>query len=147
MTPPHPDPDALAAARDRLPVLLYDGGCGFCGQLALTARRLARGRVRVEPLQRALADVPWVDADAAMRALHLVDRDGRAYAGAGAIVRLVRIARPWWGVLLLPYHLPGLRHLADLAYAAVAARRGTCAVPRGPAEPEPGPVRRSPPRM
>lgn len=137
MTPARPDPAALAAARDRLPLLLYDGGCGFCSRLASTARRLARDRVRVEPLQHALAEVPWVDPADAMRALQLVDRDGHTYAGAGAIVRLLRIARPAVGALLLPYHLPGVRQLADRAYAAVAARRNSCRISQGPPGPPP----------
>jgi predicted DCC family thiol-disulfide oxidoreductase YuxK len=138
--PRPPTPAELAAAAPRLPIVLYDGACAFCTAQAERVRRIARGRLRVEPLQTALADVPWVDPDDAIRALHLVDRDGRGYAGAAAIVRLLRITRPALGVLLLPYHLPGIRALADRAYALVAARRyvlrgdgacasGSCGVP------------------
>jgi predicted DCC family thiol-disulfide oxidoreductase YuxK len=130
----------LAAAAPGLPLVLYDGACAFCTAQARRVRRLARGRVRVEPLQTALSEVPWVGPDEASRALHLVDRDGRGYAGAAAIVRLLRLTRPALGLLLLPYHLPGIRALADRAYAAVAARRyalrgddgcasGSCGVP------------------
>jgi len=113
----------LDAAAPQLPVVLYDGACVFCRAQAERVRRIAAGRLRVEPLQRALADLPWVDPDDAIRALQLVDRDGRSYAGAAAIVRLVRLTRPWLGWALLPYHLPGLRQLADRAYAFVADRR------------------------
>jgi predicted DCC family thiol-disulfide oxidoreductase YuxK len=136
-----PTPAELAVAAPRLPIVLYDGACAFCTAQAERVRRVARGRLRVEPLQTAVAEVPWIDPDDAVRALHLVDRDGRVYAGAAAIVRLLRLTRPLLGLLVLPYHLPGLRWLADRAYAFVAARRyaiagrcdgcptGTCDVP------------------
>lgn len=136
-----PTPAELAAAAPRLPVALYDGACVFCTAQAERARRWARGGLAVRPLQEGLGDVPWVDPDDALEALHLVDRDGRSYVGAAAVVRLLRLTRPLLGVLVLPYHLPGVRWLADRVYAAVAARRyaiagrhdpctdGVCGVP------------------
>ncbi len=116
--------------------MLYDGACVFCRAQAERVRRIAGGRLRVEPLQAELAALPWVDPDDAIRALQLVDRDGRSYAGAAAIVRLVRLTRPWLGWLLLPYHLPGIRFLAERAYAFVADRRYAIAgrVPEGAAD-------------
>ncbi len=118
-----PTPAELAAAAPHLPLALYDGDCVFCTAQAERARRLSGGRLRIAPLQTALADVPWVDPEEAVKALQLVDRDGRVYAGAAAVVRLLRLTRPALGVLALPYHLPGVRWLADRAYDAVAARR------------------------
>ena len=126
-----PSPHELAVAAPLLPLVLYDGSCRFCTAQAMRLAKLAGGRLRVQPLQSALASVPWVDPGEAMRALHLVDRDGRTFVGAAAVVRAVRLARPWLGAMLLPYHLPGVRWLADRAYEAVAARRYclSCAVP------------------
>jgi predicted DCC family thiol-disulfide oxidoreductase YuxK len=118
-----PTPAELAAAAPHLPLALYDGDCVFCTAQAERARRLSGGRLRIAPLQTALADVPWVDPEEAVKALQLVDRDGRVYAGAAAVVRLLRLTRPALGLLALPYHLPGVRWLADRAYDAVAARR------------------------
>lgn len=118
-----PPTDALHRAAPGLPVVLYDGACAFCVAQAERVRRLGRGRVRVRPLQDALDELPWLDPEALVRALHLVDRDGRAYAGAAAIVRLLRLTRPWLTPLLVAYHAPGVRQLADAAYAFVAARR------------------------
>jgi predicted DCC family thiol-disulfide oxidoreductase YuxK len=118
-----PTPEQRAAAAPHLPLVLFDGACGFCTLQAERLRRLAGDRVHVRPLQEALVDVPWVDPDEAIRALHLIDRDGRSYAGAAAIVRLLRLTRPLLGLLVLPYHLPGVRSLAERAYALVAERR------------------------
>ena len=134
-----PTPTELAAAAPDLPLLLYDGDCAFCSAQAERARRVSGGRVRVEPLQVALEGVPWLPREEALRALQLVDRDGRTYAGAGAIARLLRLTRPVLGTLALGYHLPGVRWLADRAYAFVAKRRyliagrcvdGACAATR-----------------
>ncbi|MFU8889823.1 MAG: thiol-disulfide oxidoreductase DCC family protein [Trueperaceae bacterium] len=121
--PRDPTPAELAAAAPLLPLALYDGACVFCTAQAERARRLSGGRLRIAPLQTALAEVPWVDPEEAVKALQLVDRDGRVYAGAAAVVRLLRLTRPALGLLALPYHLPGVRWLADRAYDAVAARR------------------------
>ena len=157
--PPAPLPRApteaeLAAAAARLPLVLYDGDCAFCTAQARRVRRLAAGRARVEPLQTTLVDVPWVAPADAFRALHLVDRDGRVYAGAAAIVRLLRLTRPLLGYLVLPYHLPGVRWLAERAYALVAARRyaiagraddcttGACGAPWAERGAAPGPAAR-----
>jgi predicted DCC family thiol-disulfide oxidoreductase YuxK len=153
IAPPRaPTKAELAAAAPRLPLVLYDGDCAFCTAQAGHVRGLAAGRLRVEPLQSALADVPWVDPDDAVRALHLVDRDGRSYAGAAAVVRLLRLTRPLLGLLVLPYHLPGIRSLTDRAYAFVAARRyaiagrtdgcptGACGVPWAGRGDAPGPA-------
>jgi predicted DCC family thiol-disulfide oxidoreductase YuxK len=118
-----PDPVRLEAAAPHLPVVLYDGACVFCTAQAERVKRISGGRIAVRPLQEALADVPWVDPDEAIQALHLVDLDGRSYAGAAAVVRLLRLTRPVLGVLVLPYHLPGVRWLAERAYAFVANRR------------------------
>ncbi len=118
-----PTPTQLAAATPHLPVVLYDGACVFCTAQAERVQRISAGRIAVRPLQQALRDVPWVDPDEAIKALHLIDRDGRTYAGAAAIVRLLRLTRPVLGVLVLPYHLPGIHWLAERAYAFVANRR------------------------
>jgi len=120
------DPPAsadLAAAAPHLPVALYDGACVFCTAQAEQLKRISADRIAVRPLQEALADVPWVDPEEATLVLHLVDRDGRTYKGAAAIVRVLRLTRPTLGVLVLPYHLPGVRWLAERAYAFVANRR------------------------
>jgi predicted DCC family thiol-disulfide oxidoreductase YuxK len=120
----NPPPGAdVAGAAAHLPLVLYDGACVFCTAQAARVTRISGGRIAVRPLQGALADVPWVDPDEAVKALHLVDRDGRSYAGAAAVVRLLRLTRPVLGALVLPYHLPGVRWLAERAYAFVANRR------------------------
>jgi len=118
-----PSPAELQRAGPGLPVVLYDGACRFCTRQALGVRRLAGERVHVRPLQEALDELPWVDPHEAVTALTLVRRDGSTITGARAIVELLRLARPALGVIASLYYLPGVRHLADLGYRFVAARR------------------------
>jgi Uncharacterized protein conserved in bacteria len=129
-----PTDSQLAAAAPHLPVVRYDGACAFCTAQAARVVRVSRGKIAVRPLQQALADVPWVDPDAALQALHLVDHDGRTYVGSAAVVRLMRLTRPTLGAVLHPYHLPGVRQLAEAVYAFIAARRYAIAGRVDPAE-------------
>ena len=118
-----PRPSELDTAARHLPLLLYDGTCPFCRAQVRHLRPTGHAGVRVETLQTGIAHVPWIDPDDAATALHLIDRDGRAYVGAAAVVRALRLTRPVLGTLALAYHLPGVRWLAERAYAFVAARR------------------------
>ena len=118
-----PDARELEAATPHLPLLLYDGACPFCRDQARRLRPRDGSRLRVEPLQTGLAHVPWIDPQEAATALHVIDVDGRRYVGAAAVVRALRLTRPVLGSLALAYHLPGVRWLAERAYAFVAARR------------------------
>ena len=118
-----PDARELEAAAPHLPLLLYDGTCPFCRDQARRLRPKGRSGLRVEPLQTGIVHVPWIDAQDAAKALHVIDVDGRRYVGAAAVVRALRLTRPVLGTLALAYHLPGVRWLAERAYAFVAARR------------------------
>lgn len=118
-----PEPSELEAAAPHLPLLLYDGTCPFCRAQARRLRPSGRARLRIEPLQTGVARVPWIDPEDAAAALHVIDVDGRRYVGAAAVVRALRLTRPVLGTLALAYHLPGVRWLAERAYALVAARR------------------------
>ena len=118
-----PRPSELDTAAAHLPLLLYDGACPFCRDQARRLSPKGRSGLRVEPLQTGIAHVPWIDAQDAAKALHVIDVDGRRYVGAAAVVRALRLTRPVLGTLALAYHLPVVGWLAERAYALVAARR------------------------
>ena len=105
--------------------VLYDGDCPFCTRGARTIlRRLGPARVTLVDFQieGALADYPGVSYEACMDKLHVVDAEGGIFAGAAAIARLVR-AVPGVGFMAHVYRVPGIKTLADFAYAKVAERR------------------------
>jgi predicted DCC family thiol-disulfide oxidoreductase YuxK len=106
-------------------IALYDGHCRMCTR---EARRLARiaGREAVDARSfqedGALDPFPGVTHSACMKALHVIAPDGAVYAGAEAVARLAARA-PLWGWLAFGYYLPGVRFLAERAYAWVAKNR------------------------
>jgi predicted DCC family thiol-disulfide oxidoreductase YuxK len=105
--------------------VLYDGACSFCTSSAeALARRLGPRRVQTRDFQLpgVLDDYPGVTREAAMRQMHAVLPDGRVFAGAEAAARIASRLRPL-GWLAWVYFIPGVRQLANLAYALVARHR------------------------
>lgn len=122
-----------------LPLLVFDGDCGFC----TTTARFAVRRLRPHP--EAYAVEAWQSLDlpalglteaACTEAVQWVARDGRVYAAERAVAHTLLASR-WWarpvGAAMLA---PGVRQAAGAAYRWVAARRsrlpgGTpaCALP------------------
>lgn len=104
---------------------LYDGRCRFCTASAERLRATARGALDLADFHEdgALERFPGVTHEDCMRALQLVDRDGRVYEAAEAVARALRLGRPLLGRLALAYYVPGIRHLSEWAYARVARSR------------------------
>lgn len=109
----------------RRPVLLYDGQCKLCSAQARRLHTIARGRLTLRSLHDngALSGCPGLTVEACMKEVKLVDRDGSVYGGAEAVVRAVRIGHPILGWVLYAYYVPGIRRVADRAYARVARKR------------------------
>jgi predicted DCC family thiol-disulfide oxidoreductase YuxK len=105
--------------------VLFDGDCRFCTRSAHDIqRRFGRDRVAIRNFQEpgALDAYSGVTHEAAMKRLHVVRQDGRVFAGAEAVARLVAGVR-FIGWLAFVYYVPGLRQLADLAYSYIAKHR------------------------
>jgi predicted DCC family thiol-disulfide oxidoreductase YuxK len=121
---PGHQPYALLVSSQAMTVL-YDGECRFCTRSAHTIqRRFGRDRVTLENFQEpgALQRHPGVTHAAAMRKMHVVTTDGRIFAGAEAIARIVATVR-FVGWLAYLYYVPGIKQLADLGYALIARYR------------------------
>lgn len=107
------------------PVLLFDGGCGFCRTwVNRLARWDRRGRIRLVPSQSrtSVEGLPHIDDAALDQAMHFVTPDGRVYRGARALPAMLRYLRG--GALLRPLlFLPGVLPAADRIYDRIAANR------------------------
>jgi predicted DCC family thiol-disulfide oxidoreductase YuxK len=124
-----------------VPVLLYDGHCGFCRREVERLLRLARPAVAAQSFHEPgiLDRYPGLSLEACLREIKLVHADGRVEGGAAAVAEVLRLSPGWrWlGALL---GAPGVRALADTGYRWVARNRyrlargscpdGTCAVHR-----------------
>lgn len=107
------------------PVLLWDGGCGFCARWVEWIRRrdpagaIELLRASERGTYPALTAIPGEALDHAM---HLALPDGRVLAGARAIPEILRHL-PAWRRLTWLFLVPGVPWIADRAYRYVAARR------------------------
>ena len=108
--------------------VVYDGACAFCTSSAVgLQRRFGPDRVSLLDLQEpgAMAAHPalrGVTPEAAMQRMHVVLPDGRVFAGAEAVARVVASAG-WVGRLAFVYYVPGVRQIADAGYRFVARHR------------------------
>lgn len=147
--------------------VIYDAECALCTGAVrqLAAARGAQAAFRFVPLQewesKSPADaqggrdrehagtdglpdrIARLDPDTLRAQLHVVQSDGAVFAGAEAVVRIMR-ELPGWRLLSWLYRVPGLKPAADAAYRQIAKRRydwfgkadegcanGACALHRG----------------
>ncbi|MCI2419080.1 DUF393 domain-containing protein [Saccharopolyspora sp. K220] len=105
-----------------LPVLIYDGDCGFCTRSARLAERLPV-RMRIMPWQEADLASFRTTEDRARHEVLWVARSGRVFGGAAAVAELLKNSRMPWPVPGWLISAPVLRLLAEGAYRWVAANR------------------------
>ncbi|HUG48393.1 MAG TPA: DUF393 domain-containing protein [Candidatus Limnocylindria bacterium] len=118
-----------APGEKRLTVL-YDGDCGLCSLIVQLLRELdLHGRLEFVPLQHARRHVARPELAAAAEqyplaeSIHVMHDDGRVSAGGDALLHILEMLPA--GRLFWPWRwLPGLPALLELAYGAVARRRG-----------------------
>jgi len=132
--------------------VLYDQECVLCTGTVERLRTMpVRAELRYVPLQELESDSPpdvpgrsGLRMEQLYEKLHVVDGTGRAFAGADAIVRIMR-TMPMLRWLAWCYAIPGARTIADRLYRYVARRRydwfgktdqgcasGACALPVKP---------------
>lgn len=108
-----------------LPVLVFDGDCGFCTTCARVLQRwvVRDGSPSVAPWQRLELEGMHLTAEQCAQAVQWVGEDGQVASGHAAIAAALRAGRPVWrpvGALLLA---PGFSWLAARLYSWVAAHR------------------------
>lgn len=109
---------------ERIPVLLYDGACGFCTRsVELAIGWLPRGRVEWQPYQTEdLAAYGLSEAEVAS-SVHLVETSGRITHGAAAVGRVLVLSGGAAGLVGRLILAPPVAWLAEAAYRLVSAVR------------------------
>ncbi len=106
-------------------VVVYDGDCALCTRLSHRLRRWDRAS-SLEILPSTAAGVrerfPGITAHDYQRALQVVGRDGRRWQGASAVEEILRVLPKGRWVAWI-FHVPGMRPLAERAYAWIARNR------------------------
>jgi len=106
-----------------LPLLIYDGDCGFCIYWARYWQRLTGHRVSYAPYQEVAAQYPEIPQAAFQRAIHYMAPDGKIARGAEAAFLTLSHAsgKGFW--LMFYRHLPGFAAITERTYALVASHR------------------------
>ena len=120
--------------------VLYDGQCRFCrGQMAILRRLDPGRRLQLTSLHDPSVgrDYPELPPDLLLDEMVVIDRHGRARAGAQAWRHLARRLPLLWP-LAIPLHIPGSLPLWNGLYRLIARNRyrfagkcdeGTCRLP------------------
>jgi predicted DCC family thiol-disulfide oxidoreductase YuxK len=114
-------PDSINASR--LPLLVYDGDCAFCGYWARYWSRLTGDSVCYRPYQEVAAQYPEIPLADFQRAVQFIAPDGQRASAAEASFLTLQHARGKGIWLALYRRLPGFAAVAELAYAFMAAHR------------------------
>ena len=106
-----------------VPVLIYDGECGFCRRWVRRWRRMTGGAVECAPFQdkQIVHRFPDLPGEQIQRAVHLVLNDGRVFSGAEAICHLFASKSGW--PLWIYSRVPGMARLSETAYRLFAGNR------------------------
>src|SRR5262245_43258643 len=114
----------IEAERD---YMLFDGDCGVCSWSAEVVRRMDRGRgFVVEPYQafdESELTRFGIDYEKCSRAVQVITRQGRVYAGAFGVNYFLWRRFPWSMAVFLIYAIPPLLLLEVIGYRIVAENR------------------------
>lgn len=110
------------ATQPRLPLLVYDGDCGFCTTSADWARRHLHV-ADVEPWQFLDLASLGLTPEACGSAVQWVAADGSVAAAEWAVIAALRHGGGCWAWLGRLLALPGLHQLAGVGYRVVARYR------------------------
>jgi predicted DCC family thiol-disulfide oxidoreductase YuxK len=105
------------------PVLVYDGGCGFCRRWIERWRHATGERVEYAPSQYGAPRFPRIPPGRFARSVVLIEPDGRASDGAEAVFRALSYAPDRGGWLALYKYLPLFAPASEAVYRFVARHR------------------------
>ena len=110
-------------AKNKLPILIYDGNCAFCMRNSALLVRLMQGKVqRVSSRESQLPDLHLaLTVEKTQARMYLLLPDGRLFGAAEAVARVFALAP--WGRFALAYYLPGVGFLLEALYRYIAANR------------------------
>ncbi len=106
------------------PLLIYDGGCGFCSRWIRRWQAVTGDRVRYEPSESAAPRFPEIPASEFARAVQWVGADGRRAAGAEAVFLALATATFYGRFALWLYvRISVFARTSEALYRWVAAHR------------------------
>jgi predicted DCC family thiol-disulfide oxidoreductase YuxK len=107
-----------------VPLLVFDGDCGFCRRWVRRWRAITGDRAEYRPYQEAAEQFAEIGEGRFRAAAWLIEPGGRATSGARAVLRLHALAGDMRWPSWLYEHVPGFATAAEAVYDLVARNRG-----------------------
>lgn len=106
------------------PLMIFDGECHFCRRWIERWRVATAGKVDYAPSQDVAAQFPEITPAEFDGAVQLIDADGALFSGAAAVFHSLGYASGGKWLSWCYDHSPAFSRLTEIAYAAIAKRRG-----------------------
>ncbi len=116
-------PRRVDVPADGTMLMLYDGDCGFCTDVAKRWKRKAGPVLRIAPYQDETARPAGLPIPHLEHEVHLIDTDGRVYRGAAAVFRAMATHRGYAVLWWLYRYIPGFSTVSEWVYRWVANNR------------------------
>jgi predicted DCC family thiol-disulfide oxidoreductase YuxK len=106
-----------------LPLLVYDGDCGFCMKSIHWAQKHLRNMPDTAAYQRLDLSELGLTAETCQCAVQLVHTDGHIDAAHNAVRVLLVQSGGFWSLVGRAMQLPGVKGLSGVVYRWIAANR------------------------
>ena len=107
-----------------LPLLIFDGDCGFCTTSARFVVQRIRPRAYVQPWQRLDLESFGLTEQQCTEAVQWISADGAIFSGSRAMMAMLGTASLPWQLLGSIGEWPPVAVLADRCYRWIAEHRG-----------------------
>lgn len=112
-----------SVGKNSLPVLVYDGECGFCKIWIEYWKKLTGKNIFYAPLQEVASEFPKIPHEHFQKSIHLITPKGVIYKGAHAIFQALYMGGAGKWLLLMYLKFPGFALLAESFYSLIARNR------------------------
>lgn len=124
------DMQTVGEIRKDIPIMLYDGDCGFCKRSVDKWQKKTGDKIQYIPYQffaadesGRLKDLPQIQVSDCKRSVQLVMSDGARCQAAGAVFQALSYAGKQKWLLLLYRYFPGFKFVAEIIYSFIARHR------------------------
>ena len=110
-----------------MPLVLYDGECGFCSASMRRWMISGKGRLEFAAVQSGAGADYGFPANQPMGALHLIEENGRVRRGAEAVFRMMMLCDSFSGSVASRMYekMTLFRIISEWGYRRVAERRSS----------------------
>ena len=109
--------------KDKKPVLIYDGDCGFCRLWITRWSPLTKAQVDYHTSQEVGKNYPQISLEDFESSVYFVDSECSFCSGAQAVFKALSYAPNWEWLLWVYERVPGFAPVTEWGYRQVAKNR------------------------